>query len=171
MSIPQPSIPPGPPVAAIPVDKSSSLWDRVSTWASENKAAVYTIAGVAVVVTGAGIVYYLNSPVRDPDHPTLLSAASHSLAYRELCPANVSFPLTSHNPKRPVLRRRSGERGRRPRGKLPRRKRSHPNPTPRPRKRAPPNPPPSSLKRTCPPSTRPPSQNSPPRSATSMRIG
>ncbi|KAL9000585.1 MAG: hypothetical protein Q9169_000878 [Polycauliona sp. 2 TL-2023] len=34
------------------------LWDRLSTWASENKAIVYTIAGIAVVVTGAGVVYY-----------------------------------------------------------------------------------------------------------------
>jgi import receptor subunit TOM70 len=33
----------------------------VTSWASENKAVVYTIAGVAVVVTGAGVVYYLNS--------------------------------------------------------------------------------------------------------------
>ena len=40
--------------------QSSSLpiWDRLSTWASENKAIVYTIAGIAVVVTGAGVVYY-----------------------------------------------------------------------------------------------------------------
>ena len=37
----------------------SSLWDRISIWASENKALVYTIAGVAVVMTGAGAVYYL----------------------------------------------------------------------------------------------------------------
>jgi len=37
----------------------TSVWDRLSTWASENKALVYTIAGVAVVVTGAGAVYYL----------------------------------------------------------------------------------------------------------------
>jgi import receptor subunit TOM70 len=37
----------------------SSVWDRISTWASENKAVVYTIAGVAVVVTGAGVAYYL----------------------------------------------------------------------------------------------------------------
>lgn len=36
-----------------------SVWERLSTWASENKALVYTIAGVAVVVTGAGAVYYL----------------------------------------------------------------------------------------------------------------
>ena len=44
---------------AVPVE--SSVWDRITNWASEHKALVYTIAGVAVVVTGAGIVYYLNS--------------------------------------------------------------------------------------------------------------
>ncbi|SPN97504.1 probable mitochondrial precursor protein import receptor tom70 [Cephalotrichum gorgonifer] len=70
MSNPLPSIPPGPPVAAVPIDKSSSLWDSVSTWASENKAVVYTVAGVAVVVTGAGLVYYLNSPTQ-PEEPRL----------------------------------------------------------------------------------------------------
>lgn len=64
MSSEFPSIPPvdPTPVAAIPTD--SSLWDRISTWASDNKAVVYTIAGVAVVVTGAGVVYYVNSSVR-----------------------------------------------------------------------------------------------------------
>lgn len=38
---------------------SQSVWDRITTWASENKTVVYTIAGVTVVVTGAGLVYYL----------------------------------------------------------------------------------------------------------------
>ena len=38
---------------------SSSIWDRLSTWASENKAIVYTVAGVAVVTTGAGLAYYI----------------------------------------------------------------------------------------------------------------
>lgn len=37
---------------------SLPLWNRLSAWASENKAVVYTIAGIAVVVTGAGVVYY-----------------------------------------------------------------------------------------------------------------
>jgi len=37
---------------------SSSLWERLSTWASENKATVYTIAGVTLVVTAAGVYYY-----------------------------------------------------------------------------------------------------------------
>lgn len=36
------------------------FWDRLSTWASENKVVVYTIAGVAVVVSGAGVAYYLS---------------------------------------------------------------------------------------------------------------
>ncbi|KEZ38769.1 Mitochondrial import receptor subunit tom-70 [Scedosporium apiospermum] len=70
MSNPRPSIPPGPPAVAIPVDQSSSLWERISTWVSENKAVVYTIAGVAVVFTGAGVVYYLNTPA-EPQTPRL----------------------------------------------------------------------------------------------------
>ncbi|KAL8695752.1 MAG: hypothetical protein Q9224_003186 [Gallowayella concinna] len=37
---------------------SLPLWDRLSTWASQNKAIVYTIAGVVIVITGAGVVYY-----------------------------------------------------------------------------------------------------------------
>lgn len=55
-------MPPGRPMA-IPVDSSSGVWDRLTNWVSENKAVVYTIAGVAVVVTGAGVVYYLNDAV------------------------------------------------------------------------------------------------------------
>lgn len=39
---------------------SLPLWDRISQWASENKAVVYTIAGVAVVISGAGVFYYLS---------------------------------------------------------------------------------------------------------------
>lgn len=38
-----------------------SLWDRVSTWVSENKAVAYTIAGTVVVITGAGAVYYFSN--------------------------------------------------------------------------------------------------------------
>ncbi|KAM4066248.1 tetratricopeptide repeat domain-containing protein [Hirsutella rhossiliensis] len=60
MSNPLPSMPPGRPTA-IPIDAPSSTWDRITSWVSDNKAVVYTIAGVAVVVTGAGVVYYLNS--------------------------------------------------------------------------------------------------------------
>jgi import receptor subunit TOM70 len=44
---------------------SQSFWNRVSAWASENKVVVYTIAGVVVVATGAGVVYYLQDPKKD----------------------------------------------------------------------------------------------------------
>lgn len=50
--------------ASLPPASSSSVWDRVSNWVSENKALVYTIAGVAVVVTSAGVVYYLSDSGR-----------------------------------------------------------------------------------------------------------
>lgn len=43
--------------------QSSGLWDRVSTWASEHKAVVYTVAGVAIVVTATGVAYYLTDSV------------------------------------------------------------------------------------------------------------
>ncbi|KAJ5683984.1 Mitochondrial outer membrane translocase complex subunit Tom70 [Penicillium maclennaniae] len=44
----------------LPASSTQSVWNRISNWVSENKAVVYTIAGVAVVVTGAGVVYYLS---------------------------------------------------------------------------------------------------------------
>ncbi|KAF2138563.1 uncharacterized protein K452DRAFT_353076 [Aplosporella prunicola CBS 121167] len=50
---------------------SSSLWDRISSWASEHKAVVYTIAGVTVLVTGAGAVYYFS----DSGKPTKAETA------------------------------------------------------------------------------------------------
>lgn len=58
---------PMPPEKLAVVPSDPSLWDRISNWVSENKAVVYTIAGVAVVVTTAGAVYYIkNSSVRFP---------------------------------------------------------------------------------------------------------
>ncbi|KAI1186820.1 mitochondrial import receptor subunit tom-70 [Nemania serpens] len=56
---------------AVPVE--SSVWDRFTNWASENKTLVYTIAGVAVVATGAGVVFYLNGDAKSkgPSTPKL----------------------------------------------------------------------------------------------------
>ena len=48
-------------VSASVAGASSSTWDRISTWASDNKVAAWTIAGVTVVVAG-GSVYYLTRP-------------------------------------------------------------------------------------------------------------
>jgi import receptor subunit TOM70 len=46
---------------AIDVSRASpGLWDRVSTWVSENKAVAYTIAGTVVVITSAGAIYYFS---------------------------------------------------------------------------------------------------------------
>ncbi|PGH08796.1 hypothetical protein AJ79_05895 [Helicocarpus griseus UAMH5409] len=68
---PSPSVVPAPVAAfntsSLPAQSSPSVWDRISTWASENKALVYTIAGVAVVVTSAGVVYYLSDTGRPAD--------------------------------------------------------------------------------------------------------
>lgn len=52
--------------AAASLQPSSSIWDRVSTWASENKVAAYTIAGTVVVVTGAGAIYYFSDSKKTP---------------------------------------------------------------------------------------------------------
>ena len=51
------------------LEPSSSLWDRITTWASEHKAAVYTIAGITVVATGAGIYYYTSESAPTPQDP------------------------------------------------------------------------------------------------------
>lgn len=45
---------------------SSSTWDRLTTWASENQALVCTVGAVAVIITGAGAVYYLSDSKRGP---------------------------------------------------------------------------------------------------------
>ncbi|KAL4949613.1 hypothetical protein BDW69DRAFT_173959 [Aspergillus filifer] len=56
--------------ASLPASSSTSVWDRISKWVSENKALVYTVAGVAVVVTSAGVVYYLNDSGRSAKSST-----------------------------------------------------------------------------------------------------
>lgn len=68
MSVPN-TMPPGKPMPNFAASTPhSSVWDRITTWASENKAVVYTIAGVAVVVSGAGVAYYLLDSVCRNDH-------------------------------------------------------------------------------------------------------
>ncbi|EON63242.1 hypothetical protein W97_02469 [Coniosporium apollinis CBS 100218] len=53
-----------------------SLWDRISTWASEHKAVVYTIAGVTVVATAAGAIYYFSDSGKATQEPAGGAAAS-----------------------------------------------------------------------------------------------
>ena len=55
------SVPISPPFRSIQTNvETSSTWDRLTTWASENKTVVYAIAGLAIVVTGAGAIYYFS---------------------------------------------------------------------------------------------------------------
>lgn len=68
MSTQQVPIPQSP--RPVPVENlisgSSSLWDRISTWASEHKGVIYTIAGVTLVVTTAGVIYYVSDSGSSP---------------------------------------------------------------------------------------------------------
>ena len=50
---------------------SLPFWDRLSTWASENKVVVYTIAGVTVAISGAGVAYYLSDSRKGPKDPVV----------------------------------------------------------------------------------------------------
>lgn len=54
------------PVAIDASRAAPSLWDRVSTWVSENKAVAYTIAGTVVVITSAGAIYYFSGKTSGP---------------------------------------------------------------------------------------------------------
>lgn len=60
---------PGPFPVELPQTGSSSLWDRISTWASEHKGTVYAIAGLTVVVTAGGVIYYLSSDSNEASSP------------------------------------------------------------------------------------------------------
>lgn len=84
----QPSFPPPSTGIPVPLPADSSLWDRISNWVSENKAVVYTIAGVTVVVAGASVYYYTSdSSVR---HPTLLALVASGPPTTQLFSRNAA---------------------------------------------------------------------------------
>ncbi|KAF2250022.1 mitochondrial precursor proteins import receptor [Trematosphaeria pertusa] len=60
---------PGPFPVDLPDPGTSSLWDRISTWASEHKGVVYTIAGLTLVVGAGGVIYYLSDSNKDAPAP------------------------------------------------------------------------------------------------------
>jgi hypothetical protein len=69
----------------VPVDSSSGLWERLTHWASENKTVVYTIAGVGIAVTGAGVIYYLNDNVCAIATVSILMMSDISAGTLRLC--------------------------------------------------------------------------------------
>jgi len=58
---------PGPFPIGIP--ENEGFWSRLSSWASEHKGVVYTIAGVTLVVGAGGAIYYFNSGDSDASTP------------------------------------------------------------------------------------------------------
>ena len=78
-----PAVPvgPGPFPVTLPPAGSSSLWDRISTWASENKGVVYTVAGLTLVVSAGGVIYYLTDDKKDAGAPS--PSANKKKAKRE----------------------------------------------------------------------------------------
>lgn len=58
--IPVPPLPGKAPVEAVSAAATPGLWERITTWASEHKALVYTVAGVTLLVTAGGVIYYVN---------------------------------------------------------------------------------------------------------------
>jgi import receptor subunit TOM70 len=74
---------PGPFPIAIPEPGTSSLWDRLSNWASENKGVVYTIAGVTLVVGAGGAIYYLSSNDSTSDGSAAGSASNKRKKQRD----------------------------------------------------------------------------------------
>ncbi|KAF2475247.1 mitochondrial precursor protein [Lindgomyces ingoldianus] len=53
----------------IPPSGPSSIWDRISNWAAEHRGVVYTVAGLTLVVTAGGVVYYLTDSRKDSSAP------------------------------------------------------------------------------------------------------
>ncbi|KAI1193092.1 mitochondrial precursor protein [Nemania serpens] len=85
---------------AIPVE--SSVWDRFTNWASENKTLVYTIAGVAVVATGAGVVFYLNGDAKSKGSATpKLSKKERRKKKEAERQAEAAEKTTAATPKQP----------------------------------------------------------------------
>ncbi|KAK9456509.1 hypothetical protein V1511DRAFT_486330 [Dipodascopsis uninucleata] len=75
-----------PLVVAAPTSASTSLWDRVSKFVSDNKALVYSISAVTfVVVSGAGVYYVMYNKKSQPStgRPSSSTAADKKRAKKE----------------------------------------------------------------------------------------
>ena len=85
-----------------------SLWEKLGSWASENKTVVYTVAGVVIVGSGVGAVYYLSGPKDAGIQDKKLSKSQRRKAKKEKerAPApqqTQSTPQTPQTPKTPTV--------------------------------------------------------------------
>ncbi|KAF2842094.1 mitochondrial outer membrane 72K protein [Patellaria atrata CBS 101060] len=83
---------------------SPSLWDRISTWASEHKAVVYTIGGAVLVVTVGGVVYYLSDTNKAAQGPSVISPKKKSKKDRKKAKKDVeeASKAESTTAKKPI---------------------------------------------------------------------
>lgn len=56
--VPLPPVTQSEQLEGVASSSAPSFFERISSWASRNKATVYTIAGITLVATAAGIYYY-----------------------------------------------------------------------------------------------------------------
>lgn len=80
-----PSLPKQPPFdsTTIPAGPSQSVWDMITTWASEHKAVVYTVAGITLVATAAGVFYYVNTAPKSESSVDEAAAAAKRKARKD----------------------------------------------------------------------------------------
>lgn len=78
-------------------------WDRISTWASENKAVVYTIAGAAIVISGAGVAYYLTDSSSSREVPKKSSKKKKGKKEAEKKAADLEKGTPEPTPKAPTV--------------------------------------------------------------------
>lgn len=137
MSSQFPPIPPIKPTPVVAIPSEPGLWDRISTWASENKAAVYTIAGVSVLVTGAGIYYINSGPVCCEATRATGASVCPSFLYNFAHSRHLLIICESHRAPRATrdqAKRSEGSARRRRRRLLPKKMHSPPKPVHRHRK-------------------------------------
>lgn len=80
------------PEGVIPSPPPPSAWDRLATWASENKALVATL-GIVVVVSGAGAIYFLRQPVQVSSSRSRQSKKDRRKAKKEADEARKREPV------------------------------------------------------------------------------
>ena len=75
-----------------PPSPPPSTWDRLATWASENKVLVYTV-GAIVIVSGAGAVYFLRQPATPASSRSKQSKKDRRKAKKEAEGSKTNEPV------------------------------------------------------------------------------
>lgn len=76
----------------------SGVWERFTSWASENKKVVYTVAGITFIATSAGVIYYLSSPPTQSDQYSKKSKKEKRKARKEVEDATSRLDSSGSQP-------------------------------------------------------------------------